>query len=133
MSKILATELYENNYTHAIISGDICRLNKILQKYYKVECLFTDLDYNKFIIVVNTRIFILLTIPNSIFQSINPSTKYLNLIMSRKIHTILLDDPARKGTFQRSNRWVANMISSYFIKRSPNYRDNYDYVIALYF
>ena len=53
--------------------------------------------------------------------------------MSRKIHTILLDDPARKGTFQRSNRWVANMISTYFIKRSPNYDDNYDYVIALYF
>jgi len=51
MSKILATELNENNYTHAIISGDICRLNKILQKDYNVECLFTDLDYNKFIII----------------------------------------------------------------------------------
>ena len=67
MSKMLATELYENNYTHAIISGDICRLNKMLQKDYKIECLFTDLDYNKSIIVVNTLIFILLSIPNSIF------------------------------------------------------------------
>ncbi len=125
MSKILASNIYDLNYTYVIISGDINRLNTILKK--ECDCIFDDSDVNKYVIVLNEKaIFMFVKIPNTIISSVKSTVEYLNTIKSRNITKIMIDDPKRAGSFQKTNRWISNMISTTFIQQC-------DYVIAAYF
>lgn len=115
MSKILynnlCNKLYDN-ITYVIISGDIELLNKILNSY-NTECKFKESDYNKYIIVVDNTIFMFIYVTRKFFQQ-EPAEIYLSTIKSRNISHIHIDDPNRKGSFQRTNLWVSNMISNCF-------------------